>query len=179
MFYTYAHITLDTNKIFYIGKGSGMRLFKKDARNKHWHNTVKKHGYKSIKLAEWLTSNEAFAHEKFLISCFKDMGYKLVNQSEGGDGNSALGGLSFKGRKHTKEAIEKTMAYVRGIPKSAESKLKNSIAHKKAIKINNVIYSSWQEASKATGIPIGSINYLLNNNPSKGKWIEFKLERVM
>ena len=28
MFYTYAHITSDTNKIFYIGKGSGKPLKK-------------------------------------------------------------------------------------------------------------------------------------------------------
>ena len=95
MFYTYAHITLDTNKVFYIGKGAGRRLFRKDARNQHWHNVVKKHGYKAVKLAEWATSEEAFEHEKFLISCFKDMEYKLVNQSEGGDGNSALGGFSW------------------------------------------------------------------------------------
>ena len=154
-------------------------MYRKDARNNHWHNTVKKHGYKVIKLADWKTSEEAFIHEKLLISSFKDMKYKLVNQSEGGDGNNATGGLSFKGRKHTKEAIEKTMLYVRGIPKSKEANLKNAIAHKKSIKVNNIIYDSWQEASKHTGIPTGSISYLLKNKPTKSKWSGYTLELVM
>lgn len=178
MFYTYAHITSDTNKIFYIGKGSGKRMYKKDARNQHWKNTVAKHGYKAIKLANWKTSEEAFSHEKLLISSFKDMEYKLVNQSEGGDGNSALGGFSFKGRKQTKEAIEKTMAYVRGVPKSKESKQKNREKHQKSIKVNGIIYPSWIHASKATGIPTGSISYLLKGNPLK-KWANYNLELVM
>ena len=179
MFYTYAHVTSDTNKVFYIGKGAGRRMFRKDARNQHWHNTVAKHGYKAIKLADWKTSEEAFSHEKLLISSFKDMGYKLVNQSEGGDGNSALGGFSFKGRKQTKESIEKTMAYVRGIPKSKAHNLKNALAHQKQIKINGVHYSSWNDASAATGIPIGSINYLLNGVSSTSKWAKFTVEAVL
>ena len=176
--YTYAHVTSDTNKIFYIGKGSGNRLHRKDARNLHWHNTVAKHGYKAIKLAEWATEKEAFSHEKLLISCFKDMGFKLVNQSEGGDGNGPEGGLSFKGRKHSKEAIEKTMAYVRGIPKSKEANLKNAISHRKPLKINGNIYNSWIEASQKTGIPMGSISYLLKGNKLK-KWANYSLELVM
>jgi hypothetical protein len=178
MFYTYAHVTSDTNKIFYIGKGTGRRMFRKDARNQHWHNTIAKHGYTAIKLADWKTSEEAFSHEKLLISSFKNMGYKLVNQSEGGDGNNAQGGLSFKGKKHTKEAIEKTMAYVRGIPKSKEANLKNAISHRKAIKVNGVAYNSWMEASQKTGIPMGSISYLLKGKSLK-KWANYSLELVM
>ena len=179
MFYTYCHITSDTNKIFYIGKGFGKRMFKKDNRNQHWHNIVAKHGYKAVKLASWKTSEEAFSHEKLLISSFKDMGHKLVNQSEGGDGNNALGGFTFKGRKHTKEAIEKTMAYIRGIPKTKEHNLKNSIAHQKPIKVNGINYLSWTDASKATGIPMGSIKYLINGVSPKSKWSKFIVEMVL
>lgn len=176
--YTYAHITSDTNKIFYIGKGSGNRLHKKDARNQHWHNTVKKHGYYAIKLANWKTSEEAFSHEKLLISSFKNMGYKLVNQSEGGEGNGPAGGLSFKGKTHTKEAIEKTMVYVRGIPKTKEANIKNAISHRKAIKVNGIVYNSWMEVSKNIGIPMGSISYLLKGKLLK-KWANYSLELVM
>jgi group I intron endonuclease len=50
-------------------------------------------------LAKWPTENEAFEHEKFLISCFRDMGFKLVNLSDGGDGQS--------GYKHTPETKKK------------------------------------------------------------------------
>ena len=153
MFYTYAHITSDTNKIFYIGKGSGRRMYRKDARNNHWHNTVKKHGYKVIKLADWKTSEEAFIHEKLLIS-------------------------SFKGKFHKEEAKEKCRLANLGKIVSNESKQKNKEKHQKPLKINNIIYNSWTEASQKTGIPMGSISYLLKGNKLK-KWANHSLELVM
>lgn len=44
-FYIYAHYTLDTNEIFYIGKGKGNRLGHKRGRSNLWKNIVNKHGY--------------------------------------------------------------------------------------------------------------------------------------
>lgn len=175
MFYTYAHIRKDTNQIFYIGKGCGRRVNRKEARNEHWHNIVKKHGFDSIILANWENEKDAFLHEKLLIDCFRKMGVKLVNQSDGGDGNNASGGFSFVGRKHTDSAIQKCRDAHSGKPKSLQSNLKNAESHKKRIKINNVIYPSWQIASKETGIPTGSISYLLSGKVSprsKYSWIE-------
>jgi hypothetical protein len=87
-FVTYIHLKLD-NSIFYVGKGIERRAKSKHSRNQHWKNTVKKYGgFKSEILAYWGTEEEAFSHEKLLISCFKDMGYKLVNKTDGGEGNS-------------------------------------------------------------------------------------------
>lgn len=175
MYYTYAHIRLDTNAIFYIGKGAGKRLNRKDNRNKYWKHIVEKHGFKAIKLADWNNEIDAFNHEKALITYLKNKNIKLVNVTNGGDGNNISGGFTFKGRKQTKEAIEKTMAFVRGIPKSKESKLKNAEAHKQAIKINNIVYDSWKKASDILGIPMGSLNHILKGLHSKnGKysWIK-------
>jgi hypothetical protein len=179
MFYTYAHITLDTNKIFYIGKGADRRMFRRDARNQHWHNVVKKHGFKAVKLADWDNAKDAFEHEKVLIQSFKDIGYKLVNQSLGGDGNDALGGFSFKGKKQSDSAKEKCRLGRLGKKASEQAKQKNALKHMKQIKINGVLYPSWQEASKITGIPTGSISYLLKSKPTKGKWVGYTLEKVM
>lgn len=179
MFYTYAHLTADTNRIFYIGKGTGRRMYRKDARNLHWKNTVKKHGYKAIKLSIWKTESEAFEHEKLLISCFKDMNVKLVNQSAGGDGNNADGNFTFKGKKHNESAKMKCRIANIGKVVSEESKEKNRVKHYKPIKINNVIYQSWKEASIKTGIPNGSFSYLLKNKSKTGKWAAFTFEKVM
>jgi hypothetical protein len=171
MFYTYAHIRKDTNSIFYIGKGTKRRMHRKEARNLHWHNVVKKAGYEAIKLAEWETQTEAFEHEKFLIQCFHG---SLVNQSLGGDGNDAKGGFTFKGKKHSDGAKEKCRNANLGKLKSIESNKKNAESHKQKISINYVIYESWQDASKKTGIPTGSLSYLLKGqfgSKSKYKWI--------
>jgi len=97
MYYTYIHRKEDTNEIFYVGKGMCKRNRANSHfnRNKHWENTVKKHGLRVEIVASWKNESDAFLHEKFLISCFLDMGLKLTNQTSGGDGAS--------GYKHTEQ----------------------------------------------------------------------------
>ena len=119
MFYTYAHYKTGTGEIFYIGKGKGKRYLSKTGRkNPHWHSIVNKYGFTSEILANWDTEEEAFEHEKLLIACFKDMGFKLSNLTNGGDGCAGLvftethkqklkiarqGKTPMKGKKHSEE----------------------------------------------------------------------------
>ena len=97
MYYTYLHRRESDNKPFYIGKGLGKRAWAHRGRNDYWARTVAKHGLKVEIVAEWKTEEEAFEHEKFLISCFRDMGHELVNLTDGGDGAS--------GYKHGEERL--------------------------------------------------------------------------
>jgi hypothetical protein len=86
MFYTYTHST-PHGKVFYVGKGTKDRAFSKSDRSIAWRNAVEKFGgYGSLIAAEWKTEEEAFYHEKFLISCFKDLQHPLVNVTSGGRG---------------------------------------------------------------------------------------------
>ena len=103
-FYTYAHIRKDTGKIFYIGKGKNNRLFDID-RNIHWKNIANKHGFHAEILAYWKTEQEAFEHEKILISCFKDMKYSLANVTEGGEGPAGFK-FSIESRKKVSEVTK-------------------------------------------------------------------------
>ena len=89
-FYTYAHARKTDGRIFYIGKGKGKRAYSESNRNRYWHNVVNKHGYEVQILCDWPTEEEAFDHEKLLISCFRDMGYELVNLTDGGEGPSGV-----------------------------------------------------------------------------------------
>lgn len=85
----------------------------------------------------------------------------------------------MKGKKQTKQAIEKTMLYVRGIPKTEETKNKIGKANSKQIKINGIVYNSWKQASKETGIPSGSLSGLLKSKMANGKWRNYKVESVI
>jgi hypothetical protein len=99
VFYTYAHYTPE-GRLFYIGKGNGSRAHSHHGRNSYWKNVVKKYGNPDVQiLANWETEEEAFSHEVLLISCFKDLGHKLCNLSNGGEGPSGL--------KHSEEFKEK------------------------------------------------------------------------
>jgi hypothetical protein len=90
MFYTYAHYT-PQGRLFYIGKGQGRRAYIFHKRNNYWNHVVEKHGKPDVEiLARWDTEEEAFSHEILLIECFKELGHKLVNLSNGGEGPSGL-----------------------------------------------------------------------------------------
>lgn len=86
VFYTYAHYTPE-GKIFYIGKGIKDRAYSFSDRSRNWKRAVKDNKGVSIEiLAHWDTEQEAFEHEKVLISCFADMKQPLVNKTKGGKG---------------------------------------------------------------------------------------------
>jgi len=119
-FYTYAHINATTNKIFYIGKGKKYRYSDSSKRSDHWKNVVNKYGFNAEILAYWETEQAAFDHEKLLISCFKDMGYKLVNKTEGGEGPS--------GHIHTEEHKKLISQKLKGKIVSQETKEKLKIS---------------------------------------------------
>jgi hypothetical protein len=88
VFYTYAHYTPE-GKLFYIGKGTGGRYKTTLKRSKRWRSFVQTHGKPKMEiLADWKTEQEALDHERFLIACFRDMGYELCNLADGGKGSA-------------------------------------------------------------------------------------------
>lgn len=109
MFYTYLHRRVDTNEVFYIGKGSGKRAWRHGSRSRGWHRVVKAARGHTVKvLAQWCTEEEAFEHERLLISCFRDLGAPLCNLTCGGDGYT-----------HTPEARAKISEAKKGRPLTA------------------------------------------------------------
>jgi len=124
VFCTYAHYT-PQGRLFYIGKGSNeLRAYQFTGRNNYWRKIVSKYGEPDVQiLANWNTEEEAFDHERLLISCFRDLGHQLANLTDGGDGTS--------GYKQTAEHIEKVRKAKTGKPiHSEEFKQKLSAVHK-------------------------------------------------
>ena len=69
-FYVYAHYTIDTDELFYIGKGKGRRHLQKAGRNIVWKNIVNKHGFKSEILLKNIDESDAFIQEILAIREF-------------------------------------------------------------------------------------------------------------
>lgn len=167
-FYTYAHYRLDTNCIFYIGKGQGKRHLQKQNRNNYWHNIANKAGgFKSEILCIFVDEQDALDHEEFLISTFKDLDCKLANICSGGKSNSGPRhteeskkrlSLAHKGKRPSDFALKRLRESLVGVPKSKKhrenlSKSKTGTKCEKTwvpifCKTNNKKYDSVTSAAK-------------------------------
>jgi len=100
-FYTYAYLREDRTP-YYIGKGKGTRWKKP-------HSVPIPPKERVLFLKTNLTEEEAFKHEKYMISVFgrKDLGTGILwNFTDGGEGSS--------GYRHTSEAKQKMADKRRG-----------------------------------------------------------------
>lgn len=86
--YVYCHYRLDTNTVFYIGKGQNRRAYSKQKRNVYWSNIVKKAGGFRVEiLADKLLNIDALKYERVLITALKKKYPELLcNLTDGGEG---------------------------------------------------------------------------------------------
>jgi len=138
-FYTYVHRRASDGLVFYVGKGAKNRSHSTQNRNKHWHNTVAKHGVVVEVIAYWFSEEAAFDHEKSLIAEYRKLGFPLCNQTDGGEGASgvvhsaesrAKMAEKRRGKKLSAEQRIKLSASMKGHKVSDETRAKLSRAHK-------------------------------------------------
>lgn len=99
-YYIYRHIRLDTNQVFYIGKGklrknSYERAYATSRRNQFWHNVVNKNGgkYEIEILMEFDNEVDCDNKEKEFIALYGRADLHkgtLTNLTDGGDGSTNI-----------------------------------------------------------------------------------------
>jgi hypothetical protein len=101
-FYVYGHYTLDTNELFYIGKGRGNRFIhnQKGKRSAYWFKITKKHGFRAEILIDNLSESDALIQEILGIKEFKPR----ANFTSGGIGCSG-----YKRSESDRKAISERM----------------------------------------------------------------------
>ena len=163
MFYTYAHYT-PQGRLFYIGKGHGGRAYSFYQRGSYWENVVAKYGKPDVQiLANWNTEEEAFSHEILLIDCFRELGHKLCNLTNGGEGTSGFKRI--------------TPIWNKGIPLTKECKQKLSVAMTGRPSWNKGMPHSEEHRKKVSLAKVGNLNCLryviAGTNMQTGEQIEF------
>ena len=88
-YYVYIWYIVDTNEVFYVGKGKGRRYKQTSNRNKFFTNMYESHNCDVKKIYENLTESEAFQKERETVKWYKEnTNFRLTNQTEGGEGSS-------------------------------------------------------------------------------------------
>jgi hypothetical protein len=131
IYYVYTHTRLDTNQVFYIGKGKKSRAYSTHGRNKYWKNIVNKTPYIVKIIADNLCEDMSLELEVFVISEYKTLGVKLVNMTDGGEGVSGLKDTEETKRKKSIRATGRKMS-VESIQKSRE-KNKGRVSSRKGV----------------------------------------------
>jgi hypothetical protein len=122
MAYVYGHYKADTGELFYIGKGSDTRAWKKNRRNQYWKNIVNRHGFVVKIIYDDLTHDEAYDKEKELIT---EIGLENL-------ANFQIGGrITIDRSDETRAKISKAF---KGKPLSEEHRRKIGAAHKNRAK---------------------------------------------
>ena len=85
--YAYLHCKPD-GMPFYVGKGALRRAKYLGERNPYHQATVKKYGKENILVGKLECSNDKIAYdlERGLIKCIRNMGIRLTNFTDGGEG---------------------------------------------------------------------------------------------
>lgn len=113
-YYVYVHRNPSDGQVFYVGKGSWTpkkaygRAFSHENRNIIWLRTVAKHGINVEVIAEFMSEDDAFSFERELIAANgrKDVGGKLCNLTDGGEG--ACGRVVSESTKQKRRELLKT-----------------------------------------------------------------------
>lgn len=114
-YYVYVHYRLDTDKPFYVGKGTKYRASCRQDRNKYWHNIVNRCGYRIQILQDNLNEIQALNAEKLVIALFRKF-YNLANYTDGGDVGNGMKGKNHPlfGKPRTQECKEKISKALKG-----------------------------------------------------------------
>lgn len=85
-FYIYEWYNIDTNEVFYVGKGINNRYKNTKQRNKFFINYFNKYNCNVRKVNTKLEQNEAFELEIKSIAQYRNIGQVQCNLTDGGEG---------------------------------------------------------------------------------------------
>lgn len=153
-YYVYEWYVIETDEVFYIGKGKNKRAENIQNRNKFFKDMYNSHNCNFRIKIDNLTEEEAFKYEKLLIEYYREYypQYRLTNQTDGGEGVSG-----WHPSKEIKERISKSVKEI----------WENDDYRNKMIKLRNEkdsVYQSEEFRKKISKLVKGE------NNPNYGHY---------
>lgn len=161
-FYVYEWYNIDTNEVFYVGKGCGKRFKDSKNRNKDFLEYYNNNPTNSRIVSYFDNEEDAFEYEKELTKQYKEKGQCQCSLMEGGYGGySKVWSKEMKDywSKNNPMKNEKQKERMRqnNPMKDKEIALKNGAAHKRAVIINNIRYDGVIDAANEFRVSTDSI----------------------
>lgn len=153
-FYVYEWYNLETNEVFYVGKGSGKRYLNTSNRNKMFLEYIQNNKVSVRKIYENLTEEQAFELEEKATNYYKNLGQCSCNLAKAGSGGlSSVWTSEFKEywSKYNpmKEESQRERMRNNNPMNDKEIALKNGKAHKRPVIINGIYYEGVIDAANA------------------------------
>lgn len=173
-YYVYVYVRLDNNSIFYVGKGTGIRMYRTEPyiRGRHFINILNKVPCVVYKLYDNLTEEESlFLEQETIEDLVFNEGYgidiKDYTSEEYNLVNNTWGGEGISGYKHSPEEIAKSTHFGTdngmygkkgelsphyNVPKTEEHKNKIMMSNPRRKKVKCLeldrVFNSYREASR-------------------------------
>lgn len=156
-FYVYEWYNINTNEVFYVGKGCGKRKDEIKKRNQKFLSYIESHTTASRVIKDNLSEEDAFTLEKETIQFYKERGQCECNLMEGG-----TGGVSFIWTDEAKQYWSENNPMKAKAQRERMSKnnpMHNpeiakqvGLKHRKAVIVDGVQYDSALTAAQALGV---------------------------
>lgn len=154
-YYVYEWFIVDSDFVFYVGKGSGKRYRQTNRRNRIFTKIIKENNCNSRILVSDLSEEQAYSLEKEYIKKYREKGFCTANIADGGEGS--------KGTRFSDEAKKQRS-------KVSKERWQNEDYRKKQLKLRrdkNGPYQSDEFRNKISNLVKGE------NNPNYGhKWTQ-------
>lgn len=156
-FYVYEWFNIETNEVFYVGKGCGKRAYETHRRNKKFLNYIENNRVNVRIIKDNLSEEDAFKLEKITIEKYKEQQMCSANITSGG-----YGGCNFVWTNEMREykskynpmKDEKQRERMQKNNPMADKEIaaKQHECLKRAVVINGIEYPSVIEAASSLGV---------------------------
>lgn len=152
MFYVYEWYIIETNEVFYVGKGSKKRYLSKQ-HNNMFKEFLKRFDCKSRIVKYYNSEEEAFNGEYERILELKGKGQCVCNIYKGGYGGETQSWTLEKKKKYSENNVMKSEKQRERMRKNNPMKnkkyaMKNGLAHRKPFFVGDKEFQTLEEAAK-------------------------------
>ena len=161
-FYVYEWFNINTNEVFYVGKGCKKRYKDMTNRNQYFLDYVRDNQVDSRIVKYFKNEDEAFAYEKELTLYYKSKGQCQCSLLDGGYGGYSKVWTDemkkyWSEYNPMKNKTQRQRMKDNNPMKNKEYAMKSGAKHKRAVVINNIQYDGVIDASKILNVSTDTI----------------------